>query len=140
MSRYERMKKRMYDLAYMIESADIRLPNACPELPDMENEQVSEPGVKACLDCGKIIVVTDHRVKLCAECRVKRYDRTVICEICGKPFKRSGYSKAYSCPDCKTADFAWKEREFTTSRVKDATREAMRHGMSYGQYMMKFGR
>ena len=130
----------MFDIAYFIESADIRLPSACPELPDMENEQVSEPGVKACLGCGKAIIVKDRRVKFCTECRVKRDDHTTICEVCGKPFKRTGYSKAYSCPECRTADFTWKSREFTTESVKDVNCKAMHKGMSYGQYMARYGK
>lgn len=31
----------MTDLSYIIESADVRIPNACPELPDMEFEPVA---------------------------------------------------------------------------------------------------
>ena len=125
----------MFDIAYFIESADIRLPNACPELPDMENEQVSVPGQIACKVCGKVMIVKDLRIRLCAECRRKRDDHIAICEVCGKPFRRSGNRRALSCMACRTADFTWKPREFTTENVREATREAMRHGISYGKYM-----
>jgi predicted amidophosphoribosyltransferase len=130
----------MIDLAYMIESADVRIPNACPELPDMENEQVSESGLRACKGCGKVMIVKDLRIRLCAECRRKRDDHTAICEVCGKPFRRSGNCKGRSCMACRTADFTWKPREFTTENVREATREAMRHGISYGKYMQMIRR
>lgn len=132
----------MFDIAYFIESADIRLPNACPELPDMENEQVSKPGAKACLDCGKIIVVTDRRVKLCAECRRKRDGHISVCEVCGMEYRRYSNGRSYMCQECRALDGTYKlpERVMTTESVREVTRKAAQKGMSYGQYMARYGK
>ena len=126
----------MIDLAYMIESADVRLPNACPELPDMENEQVSKSGLRACKGCGKEFITTNCRIKFCVECRVKHQKRLHVCEACGVTFKNEHKGRAKVCPKCKIGgERREKPRVFTTENVREATREAMRHGISYGKYM-----
>ena len=44
----------MIDLAYIIESADVRIPNACPELPDMETAAAPKDVEKKCVRCGAV--------------------------------------------------------------------------------------
>lgn len=108
----------MTDLAYIIESADVRLPNACPELPDMENEQVSERKLITCFGCGKEIVVDSYRRRYCPECKIKARKESKA--RCNAKYTKKQYMKP---------------RVNTTENVREATREAMRHGISYGKYM-----
>ena len=114
----------MTDLAYIIESADVRLPNACPELPDMEFEPVAAVKTAVCERCGNVYEIHSGRpTSYCKACRYlihlekdrERYEKK----------KRMKYRKP---------------REFTTENVREATREAMRHGISYGKYMQMIRR
>lgn len=132
----------MFDTAYFIESADIRLPNACPELPDMENEKVSKPGLRACKKCGKGFVEKNKSFRYCPECRRKRDGHITVCEVCGKEFRQYSNGRNIMCRECRALDGTYKlpERVMTTESVKDANRKAAQKGMSYGQYMARYGK
>lgn len=141
----------MIDWEYIISSADTRIVNACPELPEMEMERVAAPDARTCLGCGKVIVVRDRRVRFCTECRVKKTkERTdvkemVVCVRCGKHTPKTGYARKY-CPECAAEvkserDRTWhKKKKPATRQVHDASLKhdaaaAAAAGMSYGRYM-----
>lgn len=107
----------MIDLAYIIESADTRLPNACPELPDMETAAAPKGVEKKCVRCGAVFYqLTGRPTDYCKPCRyAHRLDRQ----------KKNYHLKKHPA------------NEAVKKRINDACRQAMSEGISYGEYMKR---
>lgn len=98
----------MTDLSYIIESADVRIPNACPELPDMEFEPVTAVKTAVCERCGDVYEI--HSGRPTAYCKACRY--------------RVQLEKSH-------------ERYEKEKRINSVCRQAQIEGISYGKIISK---
>lgn len=106
----------MTDLSYIIESADVRIPNACPELPDMEFGPVTAVKTAVCERCGDVYEIHSGRpTSYCKACRYRvRLEK--------EKKKRMKYRK----PEVLTCE-----------RINSVCRQAQIEGTSYGKIMSK---
>ena len=103
----------MTDLAYIIESADVRIPNACPELPDMEFEPVTAVKTAVCERCGDVYEIHSGRL-------------TSYCKACRHLIQLEKRRKKYRKPEVLTCE-----------RINSVCRQAQIEGTSYGKIMSK---
>ena len=106
----------MTDLAYIIESADVRVPNACPELPDMEFEPVTAVKTSVCERCGDVYEIRSGRPT--AYCKACRY--LIRLEKSNERYKKKKRMK-YRKPEVLTYE-----------RINSVCRQAQIEGTSYG--------
>lgn len=103
----------MTDLSYIIESADVRIPNACPELPDMEFEPVAAVKTAVCKRCGNVYEIHNGRP-------------TAYCKACRYLIQLEKRRKKYRKPEVQTYE-----------RINSVCRQAQIEGTSYGKIMSK---
>lgn len=103
----------MTDIAYIIESADVRIPNACPELPDIEFEPVTAVNTAVCERCGDVYEIHSGRP-------------TSYCKACRYLVQLEKGRKKYRKPEVLTCE-----------RIKSVCRQAQNEGTSYGKIMSK---
>lgn len=107
----------MIDLAYIIESADVRLPNACPELPDMETVAAPKGVEKKCVRCGAVFYqLTGRPTDYCRPCRrLNQLDRQ----------KKNYHLKKHPA------------NEAVKKRIIETCRQAEKEGISYGKMVQR---
>lgn len=74
------------------------------------------------------------------------YEKAAVCETCGNTYIKTGRNQR-SCPTCKKAERKeymkkYSRKRYAKSKPKTKTlaelnREALEHGLSYGQYMAR---
>ena len=111
----------MTDLAYIIESADVRIPNACPELPDMEFEPVAAVNTAVCERCGDVYEIHSGRP-------------TSYCKACRHRIRLEKSHERYE----KKKRMKYRKPEvLTCERINSVCRQAQIEGTSYGKIMSK---
>ena len=113
-----------------------------------------------CEDCGnEFTVIATSKAKVCEECKKKHrnIEREYICTDCGKPFTTIA-TYAFRCPDCRREranrqkakrgrDQRYSDKLPPLPRIKkqkpsslaEITKKAAEMGLTYGEYVAKYG-
>ena len=107
---------------------------------------------ETCGQCGKVFVTTNHNQKYCSvECRDKAYKekpykplgtRVFECEFCGELFEADA-KRRFCTPECRRKAEQGKKKIRKPKKPKlsliDVAKLCREEGLSYGQYVAKYG-
>lgn len=130
----------MTDLAYMIESADTRISDACPEAPkaytskpipykkpevtDKPKPRRTSPRCtyKTCLHCGEEFEPSGARRRLCDECMIELKVVTMCkCAVCGAEFAAKNARHKYCSEKCAGKNKLQLNRSYKTAHKDNNT-------------------
>lgn len=119
--------------------------------------------LRACADCGKTFLAKNTKRIYCDDCGIARHreaarlrqqqQRTIYektCPTCGKTFQTQHYNTKYCSTEC--AMKARMAKEYVSrpkvkeapkpkkTNIREVVAEAERLGLTYGQYVARFGK
>ena len=118
----------MIDWDYIIQSADVRIPNACPELPDMPVLKPKRIRRTKCENCKQVFYANNGNEVYCFECK------KIVRAKKQRQYEREKYFKLQA----EEQEFFEKnKRKYTTESVRSNANKAAELGISYGEYMRR---
>ena len=102
-----------------------------------------------CPECEKMFEKrTPRQTYCCVECRVKHYEKNkppklyYQCEYCGKVYKQ-GSENQYCSDECKSKYASGRDKKRVRKKkplsIAEINRLAKAEGLTYGQYIVKYG-
>lgn len=120
--------------------------------------------LRACADCGKTFLAKNTKRIYCDDCIIRHHredvkerqnkNRTMhdfVCPICGKPFQNLRKNARYCSIECSLEARRRQKGNISKPKIEEAPKpkknnlaeviaEADRMGMSYGQYVARYGK